>query len=68
MPLTLTDELEATALVWSACGADTNLRVNTSFLVQTNSRMDQAMGTVDSADISAGRATFRASGSTLSSW
>jgi len=49
-----TDQLQASALVWSACGASTNLRINTSLLVQSNSRRDQAMATVDSADISNG--------------
>jgi hypothetical protein len=50
----LTDRLAAETLVWSACGADTNLRVNTSMMVQTNQRRDQALSTVDSADVSAG--------------
>lgn len=50
----LTDQLTAEAVVWSACGADTNLRVNTSMMVQTNRRGDQAMSTVDSADVTAG--------------
>jgi Domain of unknown function (DUF4360) len=48
------DSLGVVAQVWTACGADTILRANTSMLVQTNSRSDQAMATVDSADISAG--------------
>lgn len=50
----LTDNLVATATVWSACGADTNLRVNTSMMVQTNRRQEQALSTVDSADVTAG--------------
>lgn len=50
----LTDHLTAQALVWSPCGADTNLRVNTSMLVQSNRNGDQAMATVDSADVTAG--------------
>lgn len=49
-----TDRLEASALVWSACGASTNLRMNTSLLVASNSRRDQAMATVDSIDVSNG--------------
>ncbi len=49
-----TDRLQATALVWSACGASTNLRMNTSMLVGSNSRRDQAMATVDSIDVSNG--------------
>ncbi len=50
----LTDNLAAEALVWTPCGADTNLRVNTSMLVQTNRAQEQAMATVDSADVTAG--------------
>lgn len=50
----LTDLLGAEALVWSPCGADTNLRVNSSFMVMTNAAMDDALATVDSADIKAG--------------
>jgi hypothetical protein len=50
----LTDNLTAESVVWSPCGADTNLRVNTSMLVQTNRRQEQAMSTVDSADVTAG--------------
>ncbi|MBL7688296.1 MAG: DUF4360 domain-containing protein [Bdellovibrionaceae bacterium] len=50
----LTDHLTAEALVWTPCGADTNLRVNTSMLVQSNRRQEQAMATVDSADVTAG--------------
>lgn len=48
------DRLGLEAIVWSGCGADTILRANTSMLVQTNSRREQAMATVDSADINAG--------------
>lgn len=48
----LSDSLAAEALVWSPCGADTNLRVNTSMMVQSQSA--QAMATVDSADVTAG--------------
>ncbi len=51
---TATDELLATTLVWSACGAEVNLRINSSMMVQTNNRMDQAIGTVDSVDVSSG--------------
>lgn len=50
----LTDRLAATALVWSRCGADVNLRVNTNMTVQTNNSMQQALATVDSADVTAG--------------
>jgi hypothetical protein len=50
----LTDELTAESLVWTPCGAMTNLRVNTSMTVTSNSSMQQAMSTVDSADVTAG--------------
>jgi hypothetical protein len=48
------DRLGMQAIVWSGCGADTILRANTTMLVQSNARREQAMATVDSADISAG--------------
>lgn len=48
------DSLGLQAIVWSACGASTNLRANTTLLVQSNSRRQQAMATVDSADVQAG--------------
>ncbi len=48
------DQLGIEAIVWSGCGADTILRANTSMLVQSNQRKEQAMATVDSADIEAG--------------
>jgi hypothetical protein len=50
----VTDSLIASSLVWSACGAQTNLRINSSMMAQSNNRMDQALGSVDSADISSG--------------
>ena len=46
--------LEATGLVWSACGADVNLRVNTSVLAKTNYRKEQTMSTLDSIDVDSG--------------
>lgn len=48
------DKLGLAALVWSNCGADVNLRVNTSLMVRTNRQKQEALGTVDSADFSAG--------------
>lgn len=51
---TLTDKLLATTLVWTPCGASVNLRANTSMMVRTNAYRDQAMSSVDSADISTG--------------
>jgi hypothetical protein len=49
---TLGNTLTARSMVWSRCGADVNLRVNTSMLVK--SRGAEAFSMVDSADISAG--------------
>jgi len=51
---TLSSGVLASAVVWTPCGASVNLRVNTSIMAQSNSRMDQTMMTVDSADISSG--------------
>lgn len=51
---TLTDELEATSVVWSRCGQSITLRVNTSAEIATNQFNDQAMLTIDSADVSSG--------------
>jgi hypothetical protein len=51
---TVTDELLATTLVWSACGAEVNLRINSSMMAQSNNRMEQTIGTVDSVDVSSG--------------
>ena len=42
------------AMVWSPCGEDVNLRVNTSMRIRTNSRKSEALSTVDSADFRAG--------------
>lgn len=51
---TVSTPLQLNAMVWSACGADTNLRANASIMTTTNFRGEQAMTTVDSADISSG--------------
>lgn len=48
------DRLGIESVVWSGCGASTILRANTSMMVQSNSRREQAMATVDSADIESG--------------
>ena len=48
------NKLGVFANVWSACGADVNLRVNTAMMLKTNRRGDDAIATVDSADVSAG--------------
>ncbi len=49
---TITNELVAESLVWSACGADVNLRTNTSMRIQTANNAE-AQATVDSEDINA---------------
>ena len=48
------DELGLESVVWTPCGASTVLRANTTLRVQSNNRREQAMATVDSADVSAG--------------
>lgn len=50
----LTSHLGSRNLVWSPCGADTNLRINTSMMARSNRSMDDVFATVDSADVSAG--------------
>lgn len=50
----VSNELLLSAQVWSACGQDVNLRINTSMLAKTNSRNQDVLATVDSADIAAG--------------
>ena len=50
----LSNKLGVMANIWSRCGADVNLRVNTSMVVRTNSRRAEAFSTVDSADFRAG--------------
>lgn len=51
---TISDGLIANSLVWTPCGASVNLRVNTSMMAQSNARGEQALATVDSADVSSG--------------
>ena len=50
----VTDELNLFANVWSRCGADTNLRVNSSMIAISNRQGDDVLGSVDSTDITAG--------------
>ena len=50
----LTRQLGVQAMVWSACGADVQLRVNTNMLVKTNRQMEEALAVVDSADFQTG--------------
>ncbi len=49
-----TNNLIASTMVWTPCGASVNMRVNAAVTTQSNTRMDQSMITVDSADISTG--------------
>lgn len=48
------NRLAVQAMVWSACGAQTNLRINASIMLQNRDRSQDAIATVDSADISSG--------------
>lgn len=50
----LSNNLTATALVWSACGEDISLRVNTAMMAKSNSKKQDVLATLDSADIAAG--------------
>jgi hypothetical protein len=50
----INNQLAVGAIIWSRCGADVNLRTNSSMLVQANARGDQALASIDSQDISAG--------------
>lgn len=50
----LNNQLAASALVWSACGANTNLRINSSMLAKTNAAYEDAYASVDSIDLSSG--------------
>ncbi len=51
---TISNSIVTGALVWSRCGEDVNLRVNASMTAISNSRGDEVLATVDSADIQAG--------------
>ncbi len=50
----ITNNLQVTALVWSRCGESVNLRVNASMTAITNTRNQDVLATVDSADFKAG--------------
>lgn len=50
----ISHNLGVTASVWSACGEDVNLRINSSITARTNSKKDDVLATVDSTDIAAG--------------
>ncbi len=47
-------ELQTEAVVWTPCGANTNLRINSSILAQSNRANEETILTVDSADITSG--------------
>lgn len=49
-----TNGVIASGVVWTPCGMSTNLRIRATAMTQTNSRLEQSMMTVDSADVSAG--------------
>ena len=48
----INNELKAEAVVWSSCGADVNLRTNSSMRIKTVSNKE-AMASIDSEDVSA---------------
>ncbi|MEK6706192.1 MAG: DUF4360 domain-containing protein [Bdellovibrionota bacterium] len=48
------NDLIARGLIWSRCGVDVILRSNSSMLVMTNGRSEQAFSSVDSMDVDAG--------------
>lgn len=49
----INNQLRAEAVIWSACGAEPTLRANTSLMVQSNYQGEQALASVDSADVQA---------------
>jgi hypothetical protein len=49
----INNELTVEAIAWSACGADVNLRTNSSLRVNTVSNRE-AMASIDSEDVNAG--------------
>jgi hypothetical protein len=51
---TISNKLAVSAISWSKCGQDVNLRVNSSMMVRNSDRRNEALSTVDSADFSAG--------------
>lgn len=50
----ISNQLGLSALVWSSCGEDVNLRVNSSITARTNAKKEDVLATVDSTDIAAG--------------
>jgi hypothetical protein len=51
---TVNSKIAVVANVWSKCGDDVNLRIATSMRLRNMNRSEDAMSTVDSADINAG--------------
>ncbi|MBF0362104.1 MAG: DUF4360 domain-containing protein [Oligoflexia bacterium] len=51
---TITDDLAATAEVWSSCGEDVILRTNTNISVKTNVSAEATMLSIDSIDMATG--------------
>ena len=51
---TIRNKLAVSAISWSRCGEDVNLRVNSSMMVRNSNRRTEALSTVDSADFNAG--------------
>ncbi len=51
---TITDNLIASAMVWSRCGDQVNLRINSDMMAMTNRYNEQTLGMIDSTDISSG--------------
>lgn len=50
----ISNQLGVSAVVWSPCGEDVNLRVNSSMTAKTNAKKDDVLATVDSVDIAGG--------------
>ncbi len=51
---TVTNNLIATAVVWSACGTDVNLRTNTKLFTRAGPSQQEALTSLDSIDATAG--------------
>jgi hypothetical protein len=50
----LENDLLLTAVTWSRCGAQTNLRISSSMMVNNPEMRQDALATVDSVDVSSG--------------
>lgn len=49
----LSSELGVESLVWSKCGADANLRINTGLVSKSNRAGDDVLASLDSVDVTA---------------